>query len=242
MGILKIAICDDEILFAEKLRKIIGLYCMEKQYSCEVDIYQSGREFIGDKTRIMEYQIIFLDINMKDLDGLETARELRKVCRHTFLIFVTAYIDYTIEGYKVEAIRYLLKSNSEFEQSVYESLDAVFQKIEYTPVVKSFCFREGNINIAMEKVVFVESDLHKLYFYILDGEIITYSMYDTLNNISKEFDENFIRIHQSYLVNLRFIKKIDGSTVVLSNGLIVPVTRSKLRAVRNSIAKYKGRV
>lgn len=211
MGIIKIAVCDDEMIFAEKMKTIIDTYCKEKQIPYEVDLYQSGTEFIADTIKMTGYQIVFLDINMEKTDGLETARELRKLCKETFVIFVTAFINYTLEGYKVDAIRYLLKTGENFEQSVYEALNAVFQKMEYTPSIKKFCFQEGCKNIALEKILYIESSLHKLRFHILDDEIVSYTMYDTLNNITELFNKDFVRIHQSYLVNLRFVRKIEGS-------------------------------
>lgn len=243
MGIIKIAVCDDENIFAQKMKKIIATYCTKRQIPYEIDIYQSGKLFIANNIKMMEYQIVFLDINMKEIDGLETAKKLRKICRDTFVIFVTAFINYTLEGYKVDAIRYLLKTSDNFEQSVYESLNAVFQKMEYVPVIKKFHFQEGTKNIALEKILYIESVLHKLTFHIWDEEtIISYTMYETLNNVSKMFTKDFVRIHQSYLVNLRFIRKLVGNDVLLSNDNLLPIARSKLKEVRNRVAIYKGEI
>ncbi len=242
MGIIKIAVCDDEIIFAEEMKTIIDRYCMEKQIPCEIDLYQSGSEFIADNIKMVGYQLVFLDINMEEIDGLETARELRKLCKETFVIFVTAFINYTLEGYKVDAIRYLLKTSENFEQSVYEALNAVFYKMKYTPSIKKFCFQEGYKNIALEKILYIESALHKLTFHILEEEIISYTMYETLNNVTGMFNKDFVRIHQSYLVNLRFVRKIDGSDLLLSNDISLPIARSKLKEVRNRVAMYKGEI
>lgn len=242
MESIKIAVCDDERIFAEKLETIISEYCAEKQILYQLDIYQSGKEFLLDDIKMMGYQIVFLDINMDEIDGLETARELRKLCKETFVIFVTAFINYTLEGYKVDAIRYLLKTDTNFEQSVFESLDAVFEKMAYTPDIKNFCFQEGEKSIALEKIIYIESNLHKLTFHIYDKEIVRYTMYETLNKISEIFSEDFMRIHQSYLVNLRFVKKIMGSDLLLSNGETLLIARSKLKEVRNRVAMHKGEI
>lgn len=242
MGIIKIAVCDDEIIFAEKMKTIIDTYCMEKQIPYEVDLYQSGRDFITNSIKMMEYQIVFLDINMEGIDGLETAKELRKLCKETFVIFVTAFINYTLEGYKVDAIRYLLKMSENFEQSVYEALNAVFQKMEYTPIIRKFCFQEGNKNVALERILYIESVLHKLTFHILEEDIISYTMYETLNNITGMFNKDFVRIHQSYLVNLRFVRKIDKKDLILSNDISLPIARSKLNEARKRVAIYKGEI
>lgn len=242
MGIIKIAVCDDEIIFAGKMKTIIDTYCMEKQILYEVDLYQSGRDFITNSIKMMGYQIVFLDINMEGIDGLETAKELRKLCKETFVIFVTAFINYTLEGYKVDAIRYLLKTSENFEQSVYEALNAVFQKMEYTPIIRKFCFQEGNKNVALERILYIESVLHKLTFHILEEDIISYTMYETLNNITGMFNKDFVRIHQSYLVNLRFVRKINRRDLILSNDISLPIARSKLNEARKRVAIYKGEI
>lgn len=88
--------------------------------------------------------------------------------------------------------------------------------------------------------MYVESNLHKLTFFIVEEGIIPYTMYETLNHISGMFARDFVRIHQSYLVNLRFVRKITGNNLLLSNNLTLPVARSKLKDVRQKIAMYKG--
>ena len=240
MGFVKIAVCDDEIIFARKLEKIINNYCTVKQIPFQIDIYQSGKEFIADNIKMMEYQIVFLDINMEEIDGLEAARELRKLCRDTYVIFVTAFINYTLEGYKVDAIRYLLKSDGNFGQSVCESLDAVFEKMQYKPHIREFSSQQGARRVALEKIVYIESSLHKLTFYVAEEGIVPYTMYETLNHIAAIFSGDFVRIHQSYLVNLRFVRRIEGNSLLLQDNLALPVARSKLKEVRQKIAMYKG--
>ena len=127
-----------------------------------------------------------------------------------------------------------------FEQSVFESLDAVFEKMKYTPVIKKFCFQEGEKNISLEKIIYIESNLHKLTFHIFDEGIVQYTMYETLNKISEMVSENFVRIHQSYLVNMRFVRSIDGNQMLLSNGETLLIARSKLKETRIRVAIYKG--
>ena len=211
-----------------------------KQIPFQIDIYQSGKEFIADNIKMMEYQIVFLDINMEEIDGLEAARELRKLCRDTYVIFVTAFINYTLEGYKVDAIRYLLKSDGNFGQSVCESLDAVFEKMQYKPHIREFSFQQGARRVALEKIVYIESSLHKLTFYVAEEGIVPYTMYETLNHIAAIFSGDFVRIHQSYLVNLRFVRRIEGNNLLLQDNLALPVARSKLKEVRQKVAMYKG--
>lgn len=232
---IKIAICDEEVIFAERLKKIIGFYYKERQILYKIDSYYSGKAFIADKIKMIGYQIVFLDINMKGIDGLTVAKILRKQSKETFIILVTSNSDYALDGYKVDAIRYLLKADVNFEQSVYEGLNAVSQKMKYKPCIKKLCFLEGNKNIVLEKVLYIESKLHKLFFYVLDEDIVFYTMYETLNNISEVFTNDFVRIHQSFLANLKFVRGITGNDLLLCNGVRLPIARSKRKEVLNKV-------
>lgn len=237
---LSIAICDDEIIFGKKLENVISTYFNKKQLPFEIDLFQSGKEFVNLKDKMAKYHIVFLDINMKDMDGIETARNLRYMCKDTFVVFVTAFINYTLEGYKVDAIRYILKMDSNFEKSVNECLDAICEKMNYQSRFEIFHFQEGIRKVSVRKIVYIESDLHKLNFYILEDKLCTYTMYETLNNIVGLFEKDFVRIHQSYLVNLSYILKMNRCDLILSGGTILPIARAREKEVKKKFAIYKG--
>lgn len=111
--------------------------------------------------------------------------------------------------------------------------------MNYRPCIKKFCFQEGNKNIALQKIVYIESILHKIIFHILDKEITCYTMYETLNNISEVFTNDFVRIHQSYLVNLKFVKNIMGKNLLLFNDVTLPISRSRMKEVYKKVAIYQ---
>lgn len=104
-----IAICDDEKYFRIRERELVAKYMDSKSYKFRIDIYDSGIELLKEKSKIPQYDIIFLDINMKEIDGMKTAREIRKITREVYIVFVTAFITYAPEGYEVDAIRYLFR-------------------------------------------------------------------------------------------------------------------------------------
>lgn len=119
----KIAICDDEEIFRRNIHKMIIDYMDKKGCLCEIDEFDSGKDFINLGINMTKYDIVFLDINMDDIDGIQTAEEIRKVSNDIFIVFVTAFIHYAVQGYNVEAIRYILKND-----------DSVKNKINYIKV------------------------------------------------------------------------------------------------------------
>ena len=103
---LRIAICDDEKLFRENIKKYVLKYLSEKDISSEIDMFNSGKELLGLGTDLLGYNIIFLDINMDEIDGIMTAHKIREYSMGIYIVFVTAYVNYSLEGYKVDATRY----------------------------------------------------------------------------------------------------------------------------------------
>ena len=238
---MKIAICDDEIYFAVKLREILMQYLEERHIDFEIELFSSGREFVELGVEMLQYQIIFLDINMKQMDGIETAKNVRAYTEESFVVFVTAYIDYSLEGYQVGASRYILKNNLNFREQIYECMDAITKKMKCFLTRKIFRFQEGEKKIRIENILYIESKLHKLEFNILEHGLATYTMYGTLNELENELEEYpFLRIHQSFLVNLKYIKCVTGYKVVLSNGQELTVPRARYKTVKDTFIAYKG--
>lgn len=130
----KIAICDDENLFTEELKELISGYMMEKGLIFEVDTYNSGEALVELGVGVVRYTIVFLDINMERIDGIKTAEMIRKVSREVFIVFVTAYVDYLLEGYRLDVVRYLLKGNANFQSNVNECMDAIIDKMNYSVI------------------------------------------------------------------------------------------------------------
>ena len=240
---IKIAICEDEILFGYKLKNIISKYMLKKQIHYEIDLYQSGIDFIRCGAEMAKYHIVFFDINMSKLNGIEAAQKLRIFCKETYIVFVTGYIDYTLEGYKVEAIRYILKYIPNFEEAVYESLDAIYDKMNYKPNIICFEFREGKRRISVDRISYIESNLHRLEFNVLEERYVVYTLYNKLNAIEKEYNNyGFIRIHQSYLVNLKFISNVVNYRAYMVNSTVLPIAKSRYRYVKNKFVMYKGEI
>ena len=115
---LRLAICDDEenFLFLEK--QYIQKYMEQQKFQCHIDTFLSGVDFLQSCKDGRNYDIIFLDVNMVKLDGIETARRVREQGSQAYIVFVTAFITYAMEGYKVDAVRYLLKDGDFLESSM----------------------------------------------------------------------------------------------------------------------------
>lgn len=239
----RIAICDDESLFAEELKELLSGYMMEKGLVFEIDIYGSGEALIELGIEVIKYTAVFLDINMEKIDGIKAAEKIREVSREVFIVFVTAFVNYSLEGYRLDVVRYLLKGNVDFPSMVNECVDALVDKLSYSVTKREFDFKEGKREISLERLLYVESNLHKLEFHVMEDDLKIYTMYETLNALeSKLVAKDFVRIHQSYLVNIKYIKNVVRYKVVLTNGIELVIPKTRYTYVKEQFILYQGEV
>jgi DNA-binding LytR/AlgR family response regulator len=241
--VFKIAICDDENLFTEELKELISGYMMEKDFIFEIDTYNSGEALVKLGVGVVRYAIVFLDINMEKIDGIKTAEMIRKVSREVFIVFVTAYVDYSLEGYRLDVVRYLLKGNANFQSNVNECMDAIIDKMNYSVIKRKFDFKEGRKEIMLDRLLYIESNLHRLEFHVMEDDETVYTMYEILNVMDDMLSENgFIRTHQSYLVNVKCIENVVRYKVILTNGVELSIPKVRYTEVKKKFIAYLGEV
>lgn len=237
---INIAICDDEEYF-QKREKLLITEIMDKYgHEYNIDIFSAGKELIAAVVKV-EYNIVFIDINMAEIDGIETAKKIRSLSNDVYIVFVTGFLSYALEGYKVEAVRYILKDDDYLEKTFYECVEAILKKMNYEQKKEKFLFKEGTKEIAVDDIEYIESNLHKLTFYINNITPIKYNMYEKLDVIESKLESyNFIRIHKSYLVNLKYIDMIERYQTRLKNETVLNIAKPRYPEVRKKYLSYKG--
>ncbi len=237
---LRIALCDDERYFLLREEKILVDYMKERDYSYKIDLFQSGKRLL-DKKSDLDYDILFLDVKMEGVDGIEAARRIRQYNASLYIVFVTACFDYSLEGYKVNAVRYILKDCESLEKSICECMDTIVAGMNDVKQKLWFEFVEGKKLIWLDSILFVESNLHKLSFHIMEKHEKIYSMYEKLDRID-ELLQNFCfcRVHKSYLVNFRHVQSIERYSVTFFNKEQIAISQSRYKDVRERYNCYKG--
>jgi DNA-binding LytR/AlgR family response regulator len=243
--VFHIAICDDESYFRQTLQEFVSNYLRSNGILCQIDMFCSGEEFLSLGIAMMKYTVVFLDINMDETDGITVAKKIRNFSKEVFIVFVTAYFDYTLEGYKVDAIRYLIKDSNRnnFQNIVNECMDSIIEKMNYVVVKKKFGFKEGIKEISLEQILYIESNLHRLFFHVIEEELKVYTLYETLDEVEKKLEGNtFIRIHQSYLANLKYIKNILRYKAIMYDGTELIIPKIRYMQVKETFIAYQGEV
>lgn len=239
----RVAICDDEKYFLSKEKELISDYMKTSGYQCEIDIFTSGINLMEKGADVGRYDIIFLDVNMEALNGIETAKQIRTYTTKPYIVFLTGFISYALEGYKVDAVRYLLKDDKMLKKEMEECIDTIASKMNYVENKHTFEFQEGRKTIRLDAVVYIESRLHKLEFHLLGQDNKIYTMYESLDHIAETLQEYpFCRVHKSYLVNMNYIESVKRYCAKLSNGDIINIAQSKFNDVRDEFTCYRGDV
>lgn len=241
--IMRIAICDDEKYYQNYLAQNIETYLNQKSISFNIQFYQSGEELLNQSEIHLLYDVIFLDINMQGIDGIQTAKRIREQSTSTIIVFVTAYVSYALEGYSVEPIRYLVKNTSQFDSAIIECMDAIRRRIYLREETQKFQFREGMREVSLNNIIYIESDLHKIYMVIKEEVVKKYTMYGKLNDLEAQLDTSrFIRIHQSFIVNICHIDSIKNYQMKLDTQEILPISKQKYKEAKRSYATFVGEV
>lgn len=225
---MKIAICDDSREDRGALRTLLEA-C---GYDFEIKEYGSGEELYTDMGYVRECVIVFLDINMEGMDGLEAAGRIKAECPKVPIVLVTAYVNYALDGYKVKASRFLLKDD--LEQTLPECVDDILQEERMV----EFGFVEGNVRLWVDDIIYIETSRHKNVFYTQER---TYSIYKKMDELEAELGGmGFVRIHRSFLINMRYIERISSYVMVLTTGKELSVPKSRYPEVKWQYTLFKG--
>lgn len=227
---MKVAVCDDEKIIRDKVKVLV-----EKQKpDCAITAFNSGEELLKAEEH---FDIIFLDIQMNGLSGIDTAKLLRKKDRDAILIFITGIKEYVFEAFDVAAFQYLLKPIS--EDKFAEVFDRAAKEVPVKRVkeqerlfVKT---RNRSLTIDKSHILYVESRMRKVEIHLADEVIETYA---TMNGMEKQLGGGFYRCHRGFLVNMAYILEYDTSEISLSNGEKVYMAKEKYNEFVKVYMKY----
>lgn len=225
---LNIAVCDDDAIICRRIKKLL----QERDRNYSIDVYGSGQELIESEK---EYDIIFLDIEMKEMDGLTTAKMLRNKDREDCIIFLTSHTEYMPDAFKVRAFRFLNKpiQIQQFTEAITEAEKDILENEEIAVSSK-----EGKkLLINQKDVVYIEALGDDTCLYTIKEKIITGKYLRQWEEILDS--SQFSKIHRSYFLGLRYVKKINKLDVLLNiDEISLPVSRRRRTELQENYAQY----
>ena len=231
---MRVAIVEDMDENIATLQTYLERYGKERSTEIQTVSYKDGMDFVAGYRAV--WDLILLDIEMPLLNGMDTARQIRKADPDVLIIFITALTQYAIEGYSVRALDYVLKPVQYYAfaakmDQVCEILSARQQKSIF---VSS---REGQVKLLPEQLFYIEVQDHTLCYHTKQQLLHTTGT-QSLGKLAQELENSgFARCHQAYLVNLRYVTRYDRSTVVLG-GETLPMSRTYYKNFVQSLLDY----
>lgn len=232
---IHIAICDDESALVDSLKELIRQYGLEKSVEIKITVYYDGLELIEKYDTTID--LIFLDIQMKLLDGLRTAKQLRKLDEGVGIIFLTTLTQYGLEGYKYQALDYIIKPlkyarlKSELDRFLSRR-----QKEESPFIVVNN--DSGKYKILLNSLRYVETFNRNLLFYSEQENIICYK---SMKEVAQELaPHGFARCHSGCLVNLSYVKGVKKLEISLITGETLTISQPKRKEFMEQLTEYWG--
>lgn len=233
---IKIAIVEDEQLYAKQLHEYLRKYEKENGEAIEVTIYSDGDQIVEKYQS--QYDIILMDIEMKFMDGMLAAEEIRKIDTEVVIIFITNMTQYAIRGYAVDALDYVLKPVSYFalSQRLNRAIGRMRKRESKMIMVN---MKGGIVRLNIANIYYIESQGHTLILHTILGD---YETSGTMKEMeSKLLGMNFCRGNKGYLINLQHVDGIsDGCAIVKDEKLIL--SRARKKEFMEALTKYWGEV
>lgn len=224
---VNIVICENDKNDQEFVKAKVVEILDDLDIEYEIKVYNSGDDLLEGYDKYTD--IILLDIQMDGLDGMETARKIREFDDNVEIIFITSFVEYALEGYEVNAYRYLLKPVK--DENLMTSLINCLNDRNF--VKRSIVIKEGDtrIKISLKDIMYIEVQGNDITVHTLKD---TYRTKGTMSNFETEINSDmFVRCHKSYLVNLEYIKSIKRYTSILVNDEEVPLSRNKYKEIKD---------
>ncbi len=230
---MRVAICDDEPVFAQELKKQISAFCNEKQTELHAELFTQGTSLLRKCREGVLFDIIFMDINLGcEKDGIAYCCELREICPEVSIIFVTSLENRAIDGYDVNAYGFLAKRN--YSKKLPILMNRLWKDL-YSKNTLTITEKNGVSILPVKEVLWAESHKrHTLVHTVNSDYTDTRSIQNFAPLLSRE---DFVEAHKSIYVNIAKIKSVKPDHLTLANDTIVPVSRRYHKSVMHSIMK-----
>lgn len=238
---IRIAICDDDRAMVNELNRSVSSYLDQQHLPYEIDHFLLGTELIAAASscdRETGYSIVLLDIDMPEIDGIDTARILRKSgSRLPIIIFITALENHMKDAFDVRAFHYILKpvQQSKLEEVLFKAIEeARFLSNRDAPFLVVTSERISR-KIYYHDIYYIDCFRKKATIHMKAG---TVGFYSNMADIEAMLDDTFYRCHRSTIVNMRYLAQYDSSGLKLADGTVLPIARPQHTAFVKAFMRF----
>ena len=235
MGMINVALVEDTREDMEQFRKALDAYCRDDENEWSLDVFEAGSSFLDRFEG--QYDLIFLDVELPGLNGIEIGHEIRKRDTRVVLVYLTKMGQFAINGYEVDAADYILKPLDEkiFPVKMKKIVRRVLQS---RPTSLTVPVNGGKRLIESDQILYVEILKHDLTYHTSNG---SYTERGTLKGAEALLrNACFVRLSNCYLVNMRHITGVDKFTLMLDSGETLQISRSRKKEFADTFSRYLG--
>ena len=224
---INIAICEDDVIQKKYVVDVINRYSIKENVDFTIDKFSSGQEFINSGYE--KYNIVFLDIQMEGISGIDTAKKIRETNEDIKIIFLTALSNLWTEGFKVNAYRYLVKPVK--EEVLYKEISSVIDEIYKNKKYIVINYNNEINKIFISNIRYLEIENRRVVFHCNSGQYYSIRPLSYWKGVLEK--HNFYNPHSSYLVNFKYISKINKELLELSTGEIIYFSKRKYKEFKD---------
>ena len=234
---MKVVICDDDATFCDLFSRKLEEQFAAKQWPSDYVVFTTGQALLASD--LTDVQIVFLDIDMPGLNGMEVAHQLREKSKELIIIFVTAFPQYALEGYNVEALRYLLKDDLEKQLPV--CVDAILKKLSAHRSYIKIQTPDKLVTVSLDEVLYFEGTISRRVLLHLRNSAPVECMGRVADYEARLAEDGFLRIQRSFLVNMQFIEDIRNYKATITGGETLAVSRQDYKEITRQYVTWKVR-
>lgn len=225
----KIAICDDSAADRNYIQDLTRAWVKERRIDASISPFSSAENFLFQYQEEKDFDILLLDIEMGQMDGVSLAKTLRKDNETVQIVFVTGYSDYISEGYEVEALHYLMKPVK--ETKLTEVLDRALDKLSKNEKVLNLDVGGEMVRIPVYQIKYLDVQANYVTIHAKED----YTIKKTLSQLAAELDDRFYKVGRSAVVNLTHINRVTKTEIYLKDGSQIPLPRGAYEGVNRAI-------
>lgn len=233
---IRIAIVEDDKNYIVELKTMLLKYEHESNQKLIITVFEDGEDIVYDYKA--DYDIILMDIEMHFMDGMTAAAKIREKDNEVVLIFITNMPQYVMEGYKVDALDYVLKPLTYFALS--QRIDRAISRMKNrTTSFITILLPNGVQKIDINKIYYIEVQNHDVIFHTVDGN---YTARYALRLLEKKLEnESFFRCHKSFIVNLAYVDSFQNNDIYIDKQ-VIQVSRGRKKEFVDALNNYFNEV
>lgn len=232
---LYIAICDDQNLFATVLKENMELISARLHISLNIEIYNSGLALLEKQDKNNAFDAIFLDIDMPEISGMDTAQRLFEKDKYQLIVFITSHDELVFDALKLQPLNFIRKKT--YMQDLPAVMQSIADKSDQSEQIHSFMYNGNPIRIKLNDIVYISSYKHTITANCLEEK--SFNITSTMQNLENELSSfGFIKANSGCIVNMKYVQTIESDGIILDDGKNIAVSRHQITSVKEKFRLY----